>query len=75
MGLALGQGKSVDQAVQEIGQVVEGVKTSEEVWRMARRHGVDMPIAEQVYGIIHEGRDPNQCVRDLLSRQRKREAP
>jgi glycerol-3-phosphate dehydrogenase len=32
-----------------------------------------MPIAEQVFGIIHEGRDPNQSVRDLLSRRQKQE--
>jgi len=73
LGLALGAGKSIDQALEEIGQVVEGVKTAEEVWRLARRHGVEMPIAEQVYGILYEGRDPNECVRDLLSRERKRE--
>lgn len=73
LGLALGAGKSVDEAVQDIGQVVEGVKTSAEIWRLARRLGVEMPIAEQVFGIIHEGRDPNQCVRDLLSRQPKQE--
>ena len=73
LGLALGAGKSVDQAVKEIGQVVEGVKTSEEVWRLATRYQVEMPIAEQVFGIIHEGRDPYQCVRDLLARQQKRE--
>jgi glycerol-3-phosphate dehydrogenase (NAD(P)+) len=73
LGLALGTGKSVEEAVTEIGQVVEGVKTAVEVWRLARRHGVEMPIAEQVYGIIHEGWDPNQCLRDLLSREQKHE--
>lgn len=73
LGLALGAGKSVEQAVEEIGQVVEGVKTAEEVWRLSRRLGVEMPIAEQVYGIIHQGRDPNQSVRDLLSREQKHE--
>lgn len=73
LGLALGAGKSVDEAVREIGQVVEGVKTAEEVWRLARRHEVEMPIAEQVYGIIHQGWDPYQSVRDLLSRERKQE--
>ncbi|MGD2127972.1 MAG: NAD(P)H-dependent glycerol-3-phosphate dehydrogenase [Lysobacterales bacterium] len=73
LGLALGSGKSVQQAVDEIGQVVEGVKTSEEVWRLARRHQVEMPISEQVYGIIHEGRDPYACLRELLSREQKRE--
>ena len=73
LGLKLGSGKSVDEAVEEIGQVVEGVKTSREIWRLAQRLEVDMPIAEQVYGIIHEGRDPYQSVRDLLSREQKRE--
>ena len=74
LGLALGRGKSVEEAVEEIGQVVEGVKTSAEIWRLAGRLGVDMPIAEQVYGIIHEGRDPHESLRELLSREPKSEA-
>ncbi|MFC1695791.1 NAD(P)H-dependent glycerol-3-phosphate dehydrogenase, partial [Pseudomonadota bacterium] len=73
LGLALGAGKTVDQAVTEIGQVVEGVKTALEVWRLARRHGVEMPIAEQVYGVLHQGRDPYQSVQELLSREQKQE--
>lgn len=73
LGLALGAGKTVDEAVAEIGQVVEGVKTAVEVWRLARRHGVEMPISEQVYGIVHQGLNPSQCLRDLLSREQKQE--
>jgi glycerol-3-phosphate dehydrogenase (NAD(P)+) len=73
LGLALGRGQSVAEAVEAIGQVVEGVKTSLEVWRLAGRLGVDMPIAEQVYGIIHEDRDPHACLQALLRRQQKRE--
>ncbi len=73
LGLALGAGKTVDEAVTEIGQVVEGVKTAEEVWRLAQRYDVEMPIAEQVYGIIHLGWNPHQSVRDLLSREQKHE--
>jgi glycerol-3-phosphate dehydrogenase (NAD(P)+) len=73
LGLALGAGKTVDEAVAEIGQVVEGVHTAEEVWRLAQRHAVEMPIAEQVYGVIHRGWDPYQSVRDLLSREQKHE--
>lgn len=74
LGLALGAGKSVDEAVTEIGQVVEGVKTAKEVWRLANRLGIEMPIAEQVYGIIHLGWNPAQSVRDLLSREQKQES-
>jgi glycerol-3-phosphate dehydrogenase (NAD(P)+) len=73
LGLALGAGKGIDEALAEIGQVVEGVKTSLEVWRLARRHDVEMPISEQVYGILHLGRDPYQSLRDLLSREQKQE--
>lgn len=73
LGLALGAGKSIDQALEEIGQVVEGVKTAEEVWRLACRHDVEMPIAEQVYGILYEGRDPVVCVKEILSREQKQE--
>lgn len=73
LGLALGAGKSVRVAVAEIGQVVEGVSTAEEVWRLAQRHQVEMPISEQVYGIIHKGWDPKHCLRELLAREQKPE--
>jgi glycerol-3-phosphate dehydrogenase (NAD(P)+) len=74
LGLALGAGKTVEEAVAEIGQVVEGVKTAKEIWRLAHRLGVDMPISEQVHGIIHEGWDPYRSVRELLAREQKPEA-
>jgi glycerol-3-phosphate dehydrogenase (NAD(P)+) len=73
LGLALGAGRSVQQAVSEIGQVVEGVSTSAEVWRLAQRYAVDMPISEQIHGIIHLGWNPKHCVRDLLAREQKHE--
>ncbi len=73
LGLALGAGKTVEEAIAEIGQVVEGVSTSEEVWRLARRHDVEMPISEQVNGIIHKGWDPSRSVKTLLSREQKPE--
>ncbi len=73
LGLALGRGQSMADAVAEIGQVVEGIKTAAEVHRMAQRHGVEMPIAEQVFGILHQGWNPSQCVRDLLAREQKQE--
>lgn len=74
LGLALGAGQGIDEAIAEIGQVVEGVKTSLEVWRLSQRLGIEMPISEQVYGILHLGRDPYQSLRDLLSREQKQEA-
>ena len=73
LGLALGAGVSLEKAVTDIGQVVEGVSTSAEVWRLAQRHQVDMPISEQVNGIIHHGWNPKKCLSDLLAREQKPE--
>ena len=73
LGVALGSGQTVEQAVADIGQVVEGVRTSAEVWRLSQRHAIEMPISEQVYGIIHLGWNPENCVRDLLAREQKPE--
>jgi len=73
LGLALGAGQSVAEAVAQIGQVVEGVSTAEEVWRLAQRHQVEMPISEQINAIIHHGGDPYRSVRELLAREQKPE--
>ncbi len=62
LGLALGAGKSVEEAIAEIGQVVEGsvLPKRSGVWPGATR---GMPISEQVNGIIHQGWDPSRSVR------------
>lgn len=73
LGLALGQGRSVEEAVAEIGQVVEGIKTAEEVMRLAERAGVEMPIAEQVYGILFRGWSARKGVQVLMERELKPE--
>jgi glycerol-3-phosphate dehydrogenase (NAD(P)+) len=73
LGLALGRGDSVEHAVAEIGQVVEGVGTSAEVHRLAQFHEVSMPISEQVHGILHRGWNPAEGVRRLLAREQKPE--
>ena len=68
MGLALARGHGLEAAAAEIGQVVEGVKAARAVHEQARRLGVDMPIVEQVFRIVHEGVDPKEAVRALLAR-------
>jgi len=72
-GLAVGQGLTVEQALAEIKQVVEGVKTSTETMRLAERHGVEMPIVEQVHGILFNGWNVRKGVRVLMERDLKRE--
>ncbi len=73
LGIALGQGKSVEDAVAEIGQVVEGIKTARETMRLAERMSVDMPISEQVHGILFKDWDARKGVRVLMERELKRE--
>ncbi|WP_458735933.1 NAD(P)H-dependent glycerol-3-phosphate dehydrogenase [Zobellella taiwanensis] len=72
-GLALGQGKSVDTAMAEIGQVVEGYRNAAEVHQLAARHGVEMPICEQVFQVLYEGKNAKEAALALLGRDRKAE--
>ncbi|AAZ25009.1 MULTISPECIES: NAD(P)H-dependent glycerol-3-phosphate dehydrogenase [Colwellia] len=70
-GLALGQGKEVEQAITDIGQVVEGYRNTKEVYMLAQRHDVEMPIVEQVYQVLYRGKDAKLAAADLLSRDKK----
>jgi len=72
-GIGLGEGRNLDDVLEEIGQEVEGVKTVHELYAMARRLDVDMPITEQVYRVVYEGLAPDEAVRILLSREPKAE--
>ena len=72
-GLALGKGTSVDNAMQEIGQVVEGFRNTEEVVILARKLGVEMPICEQIYAVLYEGKSPKDAALALLGRELKSE--
>ncbi len=73
-GLALGQGKDVDTAQQEIGQVVEGYRNTKEVWMLAQRMGVEMPIVDQIYQVLYQGKDARMAAQDLLARDKKAES-
>ena len=75
LGLALGRGQSIDDAVREIGQVVESVQTADEVMRLANRHGVELPISEAVQLTLHGTITPAEGLQRLLSRERKAEYP
>lgn len=75
LGLALGRGQSIDDAVREIGQVVESVQTADEVMRLARRHDVELPIAEAVYAVLHGEISPAEGLAQLMAREQKAEYP
>ncbi len=74
MGLALARGLSIEQAKQEIGQEVEGVMATREIYKRARALGVEMPITEQIERVLYEGLDPRTAVQALLDRDPRPEA-
>ena len=68
MGLALASGKTVEEAQEEIQQVVEGVLAAKAVREVASRLGVETPICDEIYRILYEGVPPDEAVRSLMSR-------
>ena len=73
MGLALANGKSVDEAQEEIQQVVEGVLAAEAVKEVADELRIEMPICHEVYRILYEGASPREAVGALMGRELKSE--
>ena len=68
MGLALGRGESIEQAQQAIGQVVEGIGTTDEVMRLAQQHDVEMPITEHVWKVVHGEMTTIEALSALMGR-------
>lgn len=73
LGLALAKGKSMADAIKEIGQVVEGAETVREVMQLANQLGIEMPISEQVFQVLYEGVSPRNAVNALFAREVKPE--
>ena len=68
VGEQLGRGRTIDEIIDEMNMVAEGVKTSRVVMELAQHHGVDLPIAESVFSVVHEGAPATDAYRGLLSR-------
>jgi len=73
VGLGLGEGKSLEAILEELGQVAEGVLTTQSARNLGRAAGVDMPITEEMYRMLYEGKPVPDVLRDLLGRERKAE--
>ena len=67
-GILIGQGKTADEAMKEVKQVVEGVYSAKAAKALAEKFGVQMPIVEQVNRILFENKSPKEAVRDLMMR-------
>jgi glycerol-3-phosphate dehydrogenase (NAD(P)+) len=68
VGEQLGRGRAIDEIVAEMKMVAEGIKTSKVAVEVAEKFGVDMPIAQQVYQVVHQGRKASDAYRGLLRR-------
>lgn len=74
VGQALGQGRNLPEILDSLGgKVAEGVLTTHAALGLARKHGVEMPITEQMELILNEGKDPREAIRDLMLRPGKEE--
>ena len=69
LGLALGRGLSAEEALRQIGQVVEGVTAASAVRKVAERVGVEMPICFEVHRVMHEGRPVRAALQALMGRE------
>ncbi|MGB9620557.1 MAG: NAD(P)H-dependent glycerol-3-phosphate dehydrogenase, partial [Armatimonadota bacterium] len=73
LGLMLGQGKTLEESLRELGQVAEGMHTCEAAYLLSRRLDVYMPITSEVHAVLFEGKPPRRAVHDLMSRDHKEE--
>lgn len=72
-GYLIGKGATVDEAIKEVGMIVEGIKACEAFYELKEKMEVEMPIIDTVYKVLFNGLNPNTAVKQLLSRDKKSE--
>ena len=72
-GILIGQGKTMEEAMQEVKMVVEGVYSAKAAYALAQKYGVDVPIISEVNEVLFHGKDAAQTVSDLMLRDKKLE--
>ena len=73
-GILIGQGKSPEQAMEEVGAVVEGYYATKSAYQLAKKLNVEMPIIQAAYAVLYEGKEAAQVVSALLHRSKKPES-
>ena len=68
VGMELGRGRKLDEILNQMHMVAEGVKTTLSAYQLANKLGVKMPITEQMYQILYKDKDPKLAVADLMRR-------
>ena len=71
VGMKLGQGVKLDQILKDMKMVAEGIKTTRSTYDLSSKLNVPMPITEQVYNILYQGKDPKEAVTELMTRDLK----
>jgi glycerol-3-phosphate dehydrogenase (NAD(P)+) len=72
-GILIGQGKTVEEAMKEVGAVVEGYYAAESIHQLAEREEVEMPICRCAYEVLYHGKNAQDVVGELMSRAKKDE--
>lgn len=72
-GILIGKGRSMEEAIDEIGMVVEGILTTKSVYMLSNKYDVEMPIATELYNVLYNGKDVKQAVINLMGREKKLE--
>lgn len=73
VGMKLGQRKKLSQILSEMNEVAEGVRTTKSAYQLAKKLNVEMPITEEVYKMLYEDKTPREVIKDLMSRDLKKE--
>ncbi len=72
-GILIGQGKSVQEAIKEVGAVVEGYYATFSAHQLAEKAGGEMPICQNAYRVLYEGHPVQDVMNGLMNRNKKRE--
>ena len=73
VGIKIGQGMRLEEITRDMNMVAEGIKTSISAYQLGKKIGVDMPIINQVYQILYQGKEPRSAVRELMTRELRKE--
>ncbi len=73
LGMQIGEGKKMDDIISEMRMVAEGVKTTRSVYNLSKKLGVDLPICNEVYSVLFEGRSVKETIERLMNRSLKHE--
>jgi len=72
-GILIGKGKSINEAINEVKMVVEGIATTKAAYHLAKSKNISMPITFEAYDVLFNGKNPRDAVNNLMMRDKKHE--